>query len=137
MYFRLYLMWTVMAFLSFSRICLVACPVQILWKRHLKMQEKRYNCIYFGMEEDGEEIPEPTPVQDIKLEPHQTLAVIDAWMPPYRERKLNKSLNKTVTIPKWLDMLAKKEKVNYSHLLQDALKKYLGVENSDARHFSA
>lgn len=91
----------------------------------------------FGMEEDGEEIPEPTPVQDIKLEPRQTLAVIDAWMPPYRERKLNKSLNKTVTIPKWLDMLAKKEKVNYSHLLQDALKKYLGVENSDARHFSA
>ena len=91
----------------------------------------------FGMEEDGEEIPEPTPIQEIKLEPNQTLAVIDAWMPPYRERKLNQSLNKTVTIPKWLDLLAKKEKVNYSHLLQEALKKYLGVENSDARHFSA
>ena len=48
---------------------------------------------------------------------------------------LNKSTNKTVTIPRWLDILAKKEKVNYSHLLQEALKNYRGVQDSAAQHF--
>lgn len=90
----------------------------------------------FGMEEDREPIPEPTSIKDIKLEPGQTLAVIEAWMPLFREKMLNKSMNKTVTIPRWLDILAKKEKVNYSHLLQESLKKYLGVENNDISHFS-
>ena len=57
---------------------------------------------------------------------------LDAAVP---EKMLNKSTNKTVTIPRWLDILAKREKVNYSHLLQEALKTYLGVQDSAARHF--
>jgi len=35
-----------------------------------------------------------------------------------------------VTLPKWLNDLAVREKVNVSHVLQDALKKHLGVEFS-------
>ena len=61
--------------------------------------------------------------------------MIDAWMPPFREKMLNKSTSKTVTIPRWLDILARKEKVNYSHLLQESLKNHLGVQTSDRQHF--
>ena len=91
----------------------------------------------YGMEEDGEEIPEPSRVDHISLESCETLAMIEAWMPPFREKMLNKSTTKTVTIPRWLDILARKEKVNYSHLLQDSLKTYLGVKESTAQHFRA
>ena len=91
----------------------------------------------YGMEEDGEEIPEPSRVDSISLESCETLAMIEAWMPPFREKMLNKSTTKTVTIPRWLDILARKEKVNYSHLLQDSLKTYLGVKESTAQHFRA
>ena len=45
------------------------------------------------------------------------------------------STNKTVTIPRWLDMLARKEKVNYSHLLQESLKNYLGLQAPSSPHF--
>ena len=45
------------------------------------------------------------------------------------------STNKTVTIPRWLDMLARKEKVNYSHLLQESLRKYLGLQAPSSPHF--
>lgn len=91
----------------------------------------------YGMEEDGEAIPEPSPVAAMKLGASETLAMIEAWMPPFREKMLNKSTNKTVTIPRWLDILARKEKVNYSHLLQESLKTYLGVKDSTAQHFHA
>ena len=90
----------------------------------------------YGMEEDGEEIPEPSNLTDLHPEPNQVVAVIEAWMPPFREKMLNKSTNKTVTIPRWLDILAKKNNVNYSHLLQDSLKQYLGVTDSKSKHFT-
>ena len=91
----------------------------------------------YGMEEDGEAIPEPSCVTAMKLGESETLAMIEAWMPPFREKMLNKSTNKTVTIPRWLDILARREKVNYSHLLQESLKAYLGVKDSTAQHFHA
>lgn len=89
----------------------------------------------FGMEEDGEPIPSPSSVSSLTCHKGDSIAMIRAWMPPFREKMLNKSTNKTVTIPRWLDILAKKEKVNYSHLLQEALKNYLGVQDSAAQHF--
>lgn len=89
----------------------------------------------YGMEEDGESIPAPSNPADLPLEKGQYLTMIDAWMPPFRERMLNKSMNKTVTIPRWLNVLAEKEHVNYSHLLQSALKNYLGVSDSTDQHF--
>lgn len=92
----------------------------------------------YSMEEDGEEIPEPSHVSDIKPDSDSgSIVMIEAWMPPFREKMLNKSTTKTVTIPRWLDILARKEKVNYSHLLQDSLKTYLGVKESTAQHFRA
>ena len=91
----------------------------------------------FGMEEDGEDIPAPSSLSSLTAGPNQALVLIDAWMPPFREKMLNKSMNKTVTIPRWLNSLAEKEKVNYSHLLQDALKNYLGVNESSSQHFKA
>ena len=89
----------------------------------------------FGMEEDGEPIPSPSSVSSLTCHKGDSIAMIRAWMPPFREKMLNKSTNKTVTIPRWLDILAKKEKVNYSHLLQEAVKKYLGVQDSSAQQF--
>lgn len=90
----------------------------------------------YGMEEDEEIIPEPSKACDLTLESNQMLTAIEAWMPPFREKMLNKSTNKTVTIPRWLDILAKKNGVNYSHLLQTSLKQYLGVSDNPSNHFS-
>ena len=87
-----------------------------------------------NMEEDGEAIPEPTSISKIHPSVNQCLTLIEAWMPPFREKMLNKATNKTVTIPRWLDMLAKKNNVNYSHLLQISLKQYLGVSESTEHH---
>ena len=36
---------------------------------------------------------------------------------------------KTLTIPNYLDMLAKNKNINFSQVLQEALKKELGLNN--------
>ncbi len=81
----------------------------------------------YGMEQDGDPIPEPASVFDIKHEPNQTIALVEVWMPPFRDEMEQRAVKKTLTIPKWLDDIAVEQHVNFSHLLQDALKKYLGV----------
>ena len=49
-------------------------------------------------------------------------------MPLVRNEIEEQSIKKTLTIPQWLNKLAEKENVNFSKLLQSALKDYLKVK---------
>lgn len=53
------------------------------------------------MEQDGEEIPEPTRALDLRLEANESAVLIDVWMPPFRDYMTEKAVKKTLTIPKW------------------------------------
>lgn len=84
----------------------------------------------YGMEDDGDEIPTPTSAEDIKSNADDSfITLIEAYMPLVRNQMLNKSVKKTLTIPKWLNDLAEEHKINFSQVLQDSLKNYLGVYN--------
>jgi hypothetical protein len=48
-------------------------------------------------------------------------------MPPVRDEMANKSVNKTVTIPRWLNEAAEKANINFSQVLQYALKEQLKI----------
>ncbi len=83
----------------------------------------------YGMEQDNDPIPEPTPIGDIILEANQIPILIDAHMPIYRDAINNDFVRKNVTLPSWLERVAVEKKVNFSQLLQSALKQYLGIED--------
>ncbi|MDQ0188836.1 type II toxin-antitoxin system HicB family antitoxin [Alicyclobacillus cycloheptanicus] len=83
----------------------------------------------YGMEEDGDPIPEPTPINKLQVAENQVVVLVEAWMPPFRDEMEQRAVKKTLSIPKWLDDLAQEQHVNFSHLLQDALKEYLGVKD--------
>ena len=74
------------------------------------------------MEEENMEIPAPTPLHTIKLQENQTVALIDVYMPSIRYENETKSVNRTVTLPAWLNAKAMELNVNFSQVLQDALK---------------
>lgn len=93
----------------------------------LSMAKEAMALHLYGMEQDGDPIPMPSKVQDIATEQNQAVVLIEVWMPPFRDEMEQKAVKKTLTIPKWLDDLAQEHKVNFSHILQDALKQYLGV----------
>lgn len=82
----------------------------------------------YGMEEDGDKIPIPTVAESIKVNDRISfITLIEAYMPLVRSQILNKAVKKTLTIPKWLNDLADEHNINFSQLLQDSLKDYLGV----------
>ena len=81
----------------------------------------------YGMGRDGDEIPKPSKVADLALEKGQFTTLIEVWLPPVRDEQANRAVKKTLTIPKWLNDLAEQKHVNFSHVLQTALKGYLGV----------
>ncbi len=55
----------------------------------------------WSMEDDGDPVPEPTTIPALRLESGQVPVLIDVWMPAIRDAMANKSVNKTLTIPKW------------------------------------
>ena len=81
----------------------------------------------YGLEQDEEEIPEPSQINLIKTEDTQSIVLIDIWMTPVRDQMKNRCVKKTLTIPKWLNDIAMENKVNCSAILQSALKEYLGI----------
>lgn len=82
-------------------------------------------CVLFGLEEDGEEIPAATPLSDIKVDENERAILVDVYMPSIRMAQINRSVNRTVTLPAWLNAIALEHNVNFSQILQDALKAQL------------
>ena len=84
-------------------------------------------CVMFGLKEDGEGIPEPTPLSAVALEPNERVVLVDAYMPAVRMAQNNKSVNRTVTLPAWLNAAALERNINFSQVLQDVLKTQMGI----------
>ena len=53
--------------------------------------------------------------------------LIDVYMPSIRMAHVNRSVNRTVTLPAWLNAAAQEKNINFSQVLQDGLKQRLGV----------
>lgn len=93
----------------------------------LKNAKEVLELYMYSLEEDKEDIPEPSSVFDVQLEKSQIIVLIEIWMIPVRDQMKNKCIKKTLTIPKWLNDIAIKNNVNFSAILQSALKDYLGI----------
>ncbi|MDD3336756.1 MAG: type II toxin-antitoxin system HicB family antitoxin [Eubacteriales bacterium] len=84
-------------------------------------------CVISGLEEDGVTIPSPTPLSSVKTGENERTALIDVYMPSIRMANVNRSVNRTVTLPAWLNAAALERGVNFSQVLQDALKSQLRI----------
>lgn len=82
--------------------------------------------VVYEREKMGREIPNATESM-IKTEDNESLSYISVWMPLVRDRIEEKSVKKTLTIPKWLNDVAEENNVNFSQLLQVAIKKHIGL----------
>lgn len=81
----------------------------------------------FGLEEDGEDIPSPSRLNAVQLGENERAVLVDAYMPSIRMARVNRSVNRTVTLPAWLNAAALEHNMNFSQVLQDALKQQLGL----------
>ena len=83
----------------------------------------------WGMECDNDDIPEPSSVKALKpaLSDNECVILIDVFMPAIRTAQENKAVNRTVTLPAWSNARALESNVNFSLILQEALKDKLQI----------
>lgn len=79
-------------------------------------------------EKQGIPNPEPSKENEIVLEEGERVIYVHLWMPYFRNINREIYVKKTLTIPQWLDLLAKEKNINFSAVLVSGLKKELGIE---------
>lgn len=67
------------------------------------------------------------PFNNIALEKDEFISLIDLDLDEYRKKYDNKAIKKTLTIPNWLNTKAVEKDLNFSQILQKALKKELNI----------
>lgn len=79
------------------------------------------------LEEDKKEFPKPSLISDLKNKLDKNQEIVYINMNYEYEKSLVKIsyVKKTLTIPTYLDILAKNKNINFSQVLQEALKKKL------------
>lgn len=93
----------------------------------LKNAKEALGLHIWGMEQDGEELPTPTSITELQLEPGEIPVLIDVFMPPIREKINSRFVKKTLSLPAWLAAKADEDGVNCSRIFQVALMNYLHI----------
>lgn len=79
---------------------------------------------------DLDTFPKPTiPFNTVKLKDNQFISLIEIDLIEYRKKYNNIAVKKTLTIPTWLNTLAEKNDINFSQVLQKALKEELHLNS--------
>ena len=93
----------------------------------IAMARDAIGLIGIDMEDDGEKIPNPSPIRSIAVTEGQILSLVDVDFVEYRRRHNMRTVRRNVSLPGWLDDAAEKAGVNVSAILQQALKMELGL----------
>ncbi|WP_071026378.1 type II toxin-antitoxin system HicB family antitoxin [Peptoniphilus raoultii] len=86
------------------------------------------NGVLFSMLSNEISIPKPYEKGDIVLNDGEFLLLVEASISVLRDKINNKSIKKTVTIPKWLNDISENKNINFSRVLQEGLKKELKIK---------
>jgi len=84
--------------------------------------------IYTNYEEPDKSAPESTPILSLTLKKNEFATYVSCNTTECRKKFGTKAVKKTLTIPEWLNDAAVKERINFSQVLQDALKEKLNIE---------
>jgi predicted RNase H-like HicB family nuclease len=79
----------------------------------------------WGMEKDGDAIPEPTPINKLALSDSEIPLLVNVFMPAIRARVETRFVKKTLSIPAYMNAVAEEAGINFSQLLQEAISEKL------------
>lgn len=94
----------------------------------IEMAEDVLGLVMCGIEDGGHDIPNASDVSEIKCGNGEIVSLVACDTLEYRKLYGNKSVKKTLSIPTWLNTMAEKNGINFSSVLQKALKKELNLD---------
>ena len=83
-------------------------------------------CLY-DLEERNEEVRKPSNIKNISCKANEIVTLIYCDTLEYQKMYNKTAVKKTLSIPGWLNYAAEKANINFSQILQDALKTTLKV----------
>jgi predicted RNase H-like HicB family nuclease len=92
----------------------------------LQMAKEALALHVYGIEKDGETLPERTDKMP-KIEAGDLVVPVTVYPDMVKDEINNRREKTTVTIPYWLKLAAEAEGLNYSRLLEAAIKETLGI----------
>ena len=97
----------------------------------IEMARDAIGVIGIDMEDDGEALPEPSDFEKIRTEiqPGDIISLVDVDFEEYRRKNDMRAVKKNCTIPSWLNFEAERAGINFSAVLQAALKNELNIFN--------
>lgn len=81
----------------------------------------------YGLEQEGKEIPAPSTVIQLEHGANELVSLVACDTLEYRKFYDSKAVKKTLTIPSWLNDMAERNGINFSGVLQEALKAKLDI----------
>ena len=81
----------------------------------------------FDYEKSNTTVPEPSRIEVIQVNKTEFINYIVCDTIEYQKRHNNKAVKKTLSIPQWLNEAAVSAGINFSQVLQDAIKKQLNL----------
>ena len=85
------------------------------------------NLMLWNREGEKKEIPPPSLPEQITVPQGAALAMIKADTLAYRKMHDTKTIRRSITIPSWLDTLARERNINFSQLMQNAIRRECGI----------
>lgn len=84
----------------------------------------------YNLEERGAAIPAPSAVSAVPAGADAFVSLVSCDTLEYRKFYDNRAVKKTLTIPAWLNAMSEREGVNFSAVLQAALKSELHITDN-------
>lgn len=81
----------------------------------------------YNLEEEKANIPPASEMNTVKTEKDEFVSLVACDTLEYRQYYDNKAVKKTLTIPSWLNTMSEREGINFSAVLQAALKSELHI----------
>lgn len=95
----------------------------------MEMARDAIGIMGIDMEDEGEFLPEGSSFSEMKdTYPDDVVTLVDVDFAEYRRKNDLRAVKKNCTIPSWLNFEAEKAGVNFSAVLQAALKRELGIQ---------
>ena len=92
----------------------------------IEMARDAIGLMGIDMEDDKKALPEPSELSAVEKETaNDIVTLVDVDFSEYRRKNDMRAVKKNCTIPSWLNYRAEKAGVNFSAVLQSALKKEL------------
>ena len=92
-----------------------------------RMAEEALGLHLWGMEKDGDAIPAPTQPPFDDMPSGSIITAVTIFPDLVKNEMDNRAMKTNVTIPAWLKEMAEQENINFSQVLQTALKERLRV----------